>query len=77
MLNDAAYGYMRDQNLPATTIARLMADPEKRFNDPKAWLAHLDRLGLTALSVTPDPVRVASEGALSRDNQGENPRQSG
>ena len=64
VLNDAAYGYMRDQNLPATTIARLMADPEKRFNDPKAWLAHLDRLGLTALSVTPDPVRVASEGAL-------------
>src|ERR1700683_2199104 len=55
---------MRDQNLPATTIARLMADPEKRFTDQKAWLAHLDRLGLTALRVKPDPVRVASEGAL-------------
>jgi hypothetical protein len=64
VLNDAAYGYMRDQNLPATTIARLMADPEQRFNDQKAWLAHLDRLGLTALNVTPDPIRVASEGAL-------------
>jgi hypothetical protein len=64
VLNDAAYGYMRDQNLPATTTARLMADPEQRFNDQKAWLAHLDRLGLSALRVTPDPVRVASEGAL-------------
>ena len=64
VLNDAAYGYMRDQNLPATTIARLMADPEQRFNDQTTWLAHLDRLGLTALSVTPDPIRVASEGAL-------------
>jgi hypothetical protein len=64
VLNDAAYGYMRDQNLPATTIARLMADPEQRFNDQKAWLAHLERLGLTALRVTPDPTRVASEGAL-------------
>ena len=41
-----------------------MADPETRFDDQKAWLAHLDRLGLTALGVTPDPVRVASEGAL-------------
>jgi hypothetical protein len=41
-----------------------MADPEQRFNDQTAWLAHLDRLGLTALSVTPDPIRVASEGAL-------------
>jgi Transposase IS66 family len=64
VLNDAAYGYMRDQNLPATTIARLKADPEQQFNDQEAWLAHLDRLGLTAMSVTPDPIRVASEGAL-------------
>jgi hypothetical protein len=37
---------------------------EKRFNDQKVWPAHLDRLGLTALRVTPDTVRVTCEGAL-------------
>ena len=64
VLNDAAYGYMRNQGLPATSIARLRAEPETRFADQTAWLAHLDRLGLTALSVTPESVRVATEGAL-------------
>lgn len=29
-----------------------------------AWMGHLTRLGLASLQVTPDPVRVASEGAL-------------
>jgi len=64
VLNDAAYGYMRNQGLPAASIARLMAQPETCFADRAAWLAHLGRLGFTALSVTPDPVRVATEGAL-------------
>ena len=50
--------------LPAPLIARLMAEPETCFADQAAWLAHLDRLGFTALDVTPDPVRVATEGAL-------------
>ena len=35
-----------------------------RIADGKAWTAHLDQLGLTGLEVTPDPVRVATEGAL-------------
>ena len=64
VLNDAAYGYMRDHNLSAATIALLMAGPQTRFEDRAAWLAHLDRLGFNALKVTPDPVQVASEGAL-------------
>jgi hypothetical protein len=64
MLNDAAYDYMRNQGLPAVTIARLKAEPQTRFADQAAWMAHLDRLGFTALKVTPDPVRVATEGAL-------------
>ena len=41
-----------------------MAEPRARFADQPAWLAHLDRLGFTALDVTPDPVQVATEGAL-------------
>jgi len=64
VLNDAAYDYMRNQGLPAATIARLKAEPQTRFSDETAWKAHLDRLGLNALKVTPEPVRVATEGAL-------------
>jgi hypothetical protein len=64
VLNDAAYDYMRNQGLPAATIARLKAEPETRFSDQTAWQAHLDRLGFNALRVTPEPVRVATEGAL-------------
>jgi hypothetical protein len=64
VLNDAAYDYMRNQGLPAATIARLKAEPQTRFSDKTAWQAHLDRLGFNALKVTPDPARVATEGAL-------------
>jgi len=63
VLNDAAYDYMRNQGLPAATIARLKAEPQTRFSDQTAWQAHLDRLGFIALKVMPDPVRVATEGA--------------
>src|SRR5271167_2399997 len=55
---------MRNQGLPAATIARLKVEPETRFSDQTAWQAHLDRLGFNALKATPDPVRVATEGAL-------------
>lgn len=63
-LNDAAYGHMRKHDLSAPLIARLMAEPHTCFADEAVWLAHLERLGFTALTVTPDPVRVATEGAL-------------
>ena len=49
VLNDAAYGYMRKQGLSAPLIARLAANRRTVFADQAAWLAHLDRLGLTAL----------------------------
>ena len=64
VLDDAAYAYMRDRGLPAALIARLKAEPETRFAAQGAWLGHLDRLGFTGLDVTPDPVLVATEGAL-------------
>ena len=64
VLNDAAYGYMRQHSLSAALMAQLMAEPQTRFAGPTAWLAHLHRLGFTRLDVTPDPVRVATEGAL-------------
>jgi hypothetical protein len=64
VLNDAAYGYMRKHSLSASLIASLMAEPQTEFADQVAWLAHLDRLGFTKLDVTPNPVQVATEGAL-------------
>jgi hypothetical protein len=64
VLNDAAYGYMRKHSLSAPLIASLGAERETRFADQATWQAPLDRLGFTALDVTPDPVRVATEGAL-------------
>ena len=64
VLDDAAYAYMRDNGLPAALITRLRQRPKTCFADRSAWLEHLDLLGFTALRVTPDPVRVATEGAL-------------
>jgi Transposase IS66 family len=64
VLNEAAYGYMRKHALSAPLIDRLMAEPQTHFADPKAWLAHLGQLGFTGLDVTPNPVQVATEGAL-------------
>lgn len=64
VLNDAAYGYMRKHSLSAPLIARLAGEPQTHFVDRAAWLAHLDRLGFTALIVAPNPVRVATEAAL-------------
>jgi hypothetical protein len=64
VLNDAAYDYMRKNALSAPLIARLAAQPQTNFADQATWRAHLDRLGFTALTVTPEPVRVATEGAL-------------
>ena len=64
VVNDAALAYMRERALPETTIAMLASRPERHFPDPTAWQAHLERLGLTDLTVTPNPVRLATEGAL-------------
>jgi len=64
VLNDAAYAYMREHGLPAASIALLAACPQTRFADQAAWMALLDRLSLTALKVTPDPVQIATEAAL-------------
>lgn len=64
VLNDAAYAYMRQHGLPASSIALLAGCPQTRFADQATWMAHLDQLGFTALTVTPNPVQVATEGAL-------------
>jgi hypothetical protein len=64
VLNAAAFDYMRDRALSAHLIARLAEQPETAFADQAAWQAHLDRLGFTDLTTVPNPVQIATEGAI-------------
>ena len=63
-INDAALDYMRDHNLPKDLIRRLGEHHSRVFADREAWMSHLQALRFSELKVHPDPVRVASEGAL-------------
>ena len=49
---------------PDPGIDQLAAHPTQHFADRTAWHAHLEALGLTRLQVTPNPVKIATEGAL-------------
>jgi hypothetical protein len=64
VINEAALAYMHERAMAGPIIRQLAAQPERQFTDHAAWLAHLQRLGITALTVAPDPVQIASEGAL-------------
>jgi Transposase IS66 family len=64
VVNDEALAYMRERALAAHVIGRLAEHPDRYFADQQAWTAHLERLGITALKVNPDPVLIATEGAL-------------
>ena len=55
---------MHGRALSGPVITRLAEHRDKHFPDTAAWRAHLDRLGITTLKVTPDPVCIATEGAL-------------
>jgi hypothetical protein len=64
LINETAIAYMREHDLSGVVISKLAAHTQKSFADRGAWMAHLKELGITELEVTPDPVRVATEGAL-------------
>jgi hypothetical protein len=64
VINDVALDYMRDHDLAGPLVQKLAAHDQRTFADEGAWKLHLEQLGLTGLEVTPDPVRVATEGAL-------------
>jgi hypothetical protein len=64
VINAEALAYMRQRALAGPVIARLAEHPDRFFPDHVAWTAHLDRLGISALKVNPDPVLIATEGAL-------------
>src|SRR6202162_4494758 len=64
VINAEALAYMRERALATHVIARLIEHPDRCFAGRKAWNAHLEALGIPALKVNPDPVMVATEGAL-------------
>ncbi len=64
VINAQALAYMRRRNLAGPVIDLLAGHETTQFADAAAWQAHLQRLGLTQLKVNPDPVKIATEGAL-------------
>src|SRR5262249_28748558 len=64
VINDEAIAYMRERALAEHVIVRLLEHPGRCFADQAAWNSHLDELGISALKVNPDPVLIATEGAL-------------
>jgi hypothetical protein len=64
VINAEALAYMRQRALAGSVIAQLAAHPAQCFPNEVAWRRHLERVGITELAVTPDPVRIATEGAL-------------
>ncbi len=64
VVSGAALAYMRGRALAGAVVDLLAAHPAKVFADAGAWAAHLGALGIGQLAVTPDPVRIATEGAL-------------
>jgi len=64
LINAEALAYMRERALAGHVIARLAEHPDRCFADRLAWNAHLEKLGISALRVNPDPVLIATEGAL-------------
>ena len=64
VINEAALVYMRDNHLPQAALDKLASCATRVFPSDQDWMRRLSELGLTDLTVTPDPVRVASEGAL-------------
>ena len=64
VINAEALAYMRQRGLSGLVIQQLATHPERSFPDQAAWQAHLERLGISDLKVSPDPVHIATEGAL-------------
>lgn len=64
IIDEEALAYMRGRNLAGPVLARLAAAPHTAFADSAAWQAHLAALGLDQLAVEPNPVKIATEGAL-------------
>ena len=63
-VNDAALDLMRRMKLPGRALSRLMSHRRRRFADGDEWRAHLAELGIDRMKGKPDPLGVATEGAV-------------
>ena len=64
VVDETALAYMRRHNLAGPVVDRLASHPQRSFPDRQAWAAHLEALGIAALEVAPDPVKIATQGAM-------------
>jgi hypothetical protein len=64
VINDAALDYMQARKLPKFIIDTLAGQAEHVFSSLGEWERHLDTLGLADIKVAPDPIQIATEGAL-------------
>ena len=64
VVDEAALDRMRQMNLSGRLVAALAAHQNKRFTREADWRSHLTGLGFDKLKITPDPMNVATEGAL-------------
>ncbi len=64
VVNDDALAYMRRRNLSQAVLGLLANHQAMRFTDAGHWRAHLAALGIDQLKLHPNPVRIATEGAL-------------
>ena len=63
-INDAALEYMGRMKLTGKAVRLLASHRQRRFADADEWRAHLSVLGIDRMTVFPDPVKIASEGAV-------------
>jgi len=56
VINEAALVYMRDNNLPQAALDKLANCAMRVFASDQDWMRRLSELGLTELTITPDPV---------------------
>ncbi len=70
VINADALAYMRGRNLAGPVIKQLGDHEIRVFTDHAAWSGHLEQLGIDKLKVHPDPVKIATEGAIWGSIQG-------
>jgi hypothetical protein len=63
LLSPTAFDCMRQRRLPAAAMALLADHAGAEFADLEEWLQFLETIGVAALKVTPDPVKIATEAA--------------
>ena len=64
VINQAALEYMEERALPRIVIDKFRVFEDRVFASREEWETCLNGLGLNEMKVTPDPVLIATEGAL-------------